>query len=67
MVKLQYWLRGKMDKEGVMPEVTGYSRAQIKRLIKQYHQPNFVSVKMACRNSFKPLYTNANTHVGGNG
>ncbi|MCF7982535.1 MAG: hypothetical protein K9K86_11165 [Pseudomonadales bacterium] len=66
LVKLQYWQRGKTDKGVItryLMKVTGYSRAQIKRLIQQYHQSGTVSVKTACRNGFKRRYTDADIRL----
>lgn len=66
LVKLQYWQLGKADKGVVtryLMKVTGYSRAQIKRLIQQYTQTGTVCVKTARRNGFKRHYTEADIRL----
>lgn len=66
LVKLEYWRLGKADKGIVtryLMKVTGYSRAQIKRLIHKYHKTGTVTVKTACRNGFKRRYTDADIRL----
>ena len=56
LVKLRYYQLGTADKGVVtryLMKVTGYSPAQVKRLIKQYRQTGTVTVKTARRNGFK--------------
>ena len=56
LVELRYYQLGKADKGVVtryLMKVTGYSPAQVKRLIKQYRQTGTVTVKTARRNGFK--------------
>lgn len=60
LVKHQYLLLGKLDKGTItryLMKVTGYSKAQIKRLIQQYAKSGSVKVKVARRNGFKRTYT----------
>ena len=62
LVKHGYLLLGKADKGTVtryLMKVTGYSRAQKKRLIQQYAKKGTGSVKPARRNGFKRAYTDA--------
>ena len=66
LVTFRYWQLGKTDKGVVtryLMKVTGYSRAQIKRLIQQYHQTGVVSLKTTCRNGFKRRYTDADIRL----
>jgi transposase InsO family protein len=44
-------------------KVTGYSHAQIKRLIRQYVQTGNVTLKRAQRNGFKQTYTDADVRL----
>ena len=60
LVKHRYLLLGKADKGVVtryLMKITGYSRAQIKRLIRQYVKTGTVTVKPAHGNGFKRTYT----------
>ena len=60
LVKHRYLLCGKVDKGTItryLMKVTGYSRAQIKRLIQQYVKSGTVKLKLARRNGFKRAYT----------
>lgn len=65
-VKHQYILRSKADK-GVITRylinVTGYSLAQTKRLIRQYVQTDEVTAKLAHNNGFKRAYTDADIRL----
>lgn len=66
LVKHQYMLLGKADKGVVsryLIKVTGYSPAQIKRLIRQYVESGTVTVKQANRNGFKRAYTDADIRL----
>lgn len=66
LVKLRYMQLGKPDKGIVtryLMKVTGYSHAQIKRLIQQYSRKGTVTVKTACRNGFKRQYTDADIRL----
>lgn len=66
LVKHQYIALGKADK-GVMTrylmKVTGYSLAQIKRLIQQYAKTGTVKAKLARQNGFKRTYTEADIRL----
>jgi transposase len=66
LVKHRYLLLGKVDK-GILTrylmKVTGYSRAQIKRLIQQYAQTGVVTAKPARGNGFKRSYTDADIRL----
>lgn len=60
LVKWRYTQRGKADKGLItryLMKVTDYSHAQVKRLIQQYVKTGKVTVKTACRNSFKSRYS----------
>ena len=60
LVKHRYMLLGKADKGVIiryLMKVTGYSRAQTKRLIQQYVKTGTISLKSATRNGFKRTYT----------
>ena len=60
LVKHQYLLLGKINKGTItryLMKVTGYSRAQTKRLIQQYVKSGSIKVKVARRNGFKRIYT----------
>ena len=60
LVKHQHITLGKADKGAVtryLMKVTGYSLAQIKRLIQQYAKTGTVKVKLARQNGFKRAYT----------
>ena len=60
LVKHQYLLLGKINKGTItryLMKVTGYSRAQTKRLIQQYVKSGSIKVKVARRNGFKRVYT----------
>ena len=60
LVKFRYLRLGKKDRGTVtrfLMKVTGYSLAQIKRLIQQYVKTGTISVKPARRNGFKRAYT----------
>ena len=66
LVKHRYFLLSKADKGTVtryLMKVTGYSRAQIKRLIQQYVKSGSVKVKVAHRNGFKRTYTDADIRL----
>ncbi len=66
LVKHEYLRLGKVDKGVVtryLMKVTGYSRAQIKRLIRQYVNTGTVAVKHARRNGFKRAYTDADIRL----
>jgi len=66
LVKHQYWQLGKVDKGFVtcyLMKVTGYSHAQIKRLLQQPHKTGKVLVKVAHRNGFKRHYTRADIRL----
>jgi len=66
LVQHRYMSLGKLDR-GVITryliKVTGYSLAQIKRLIRQYVQSGTVSVKLTHRNGFKRRYTDADIRL----
>ena len=60
LVKHQYLLLSKGDRGTItryLMKVTGYSRAQVKRLIRQYVIRGSVEVKVARRNGFQRTYT----------
>lgn len=62
LVKHGYLLLGKAEKGIIiryLMKVTGYSQAQIKRLIKQYAKTGTVTVKPARGNGFKRTYIDA--------
>jgi len=62
LVNHRYLLLGKTDRGTVtryLMKVTGYSLAQIKRLIQQYVKTGTISAKPARRNGFKRAYTEA--------
>lgn len=66
LVKHQYLLLGKAEKGTVtryLMKVSGYSRAQIKRLIQQYAKTGIIKVKAACRNGFKRTYSEADVRL----
>lgn len=66
LVKHVYLQLGKTDKGVItryLMKVTGYSRAQIKRLIRQYTNTGTVAVKPARRNGFKRAYTNTDIRL----
>ena len=66
LVKYRYLQLGKSDKGLVtrlLMKVTGYSRAQIKRLIRQYVETGTVTVKRACHNGFNRRYTDADIRL----
>lgn len=66
LVKHSYLLLGKSDKGTItryLMKVTGYSRAQIKRLIQQYANTGTVTVKPARGNGFKRAYTDADVRL----
>lgn len=46
-----------------LTKVTGYSHAQVKRLIKQYVGSGSVKLKLACRNGFSRAYTEADIRL----
>ena len=57
LVKHRYILLGKLDKGLItryLMKVTGYSRAQMKRLISQYIKASKVTLKLSRSNGFKP-------------
>ncbi len=62
LIKWRYTQRGKADKGLItryLMKVTGYSHAQIKRLIQQYVKTGKARVKTTCRTGFKPRYSAA--------
>ncbi len=66
LVKHQYLLLGKADKGTVtrfLMKITGYSRAQIKRLIQQYVKTGSITVKSANRNGFQRTYSEADIRL----
>ena len=66
LVKHRYLLLAKADKGLItryLMKVTGYSRAQTKRLIQQYAKTGTVTVKLARRNGFKRAYTDADIRL----
>ena len=66
LVELRYYQLGTADKGVVtryLMKVTGYSLAQVKRLIKQYRQTGTVTVKTARRNGFKRRYSAADIRL----
>ena len=66
LVKHQYMLLCKADKGTItryLMKVTGYSLAQIKRLIQQYIKTGTVTVKVARRNGFQGIYTGADIRL----
>ena len=66
LVKLRYYQLGTADTGVVtryLMKVTGYSLAQVKRLIKQYRQTGTVTVKTARRNGFKRRYSAADIRL----
>ncbi len=66
LVKHQYLQLGKPDRGTVtryLMKVTGYSRAQTKRLISQYVKTGTVLMKPARRNGFKRAYTEADIRL----
>ena len=66
LVKLRYYQLGTADKGVItryLMKVTGYSPAQVKRLIKQYRQTGTVTVKTARRNGFKRRYSAADIRL----
>jgi len=66
LVQHRYMSLGKLDR-GVITrfliKVTGYSLAQIKRLIRQYVQSGTVSVRVMHRNGFKRRYTDTDIRL----
>ena len=66
LVKHRYLTLGKADKGTVtcyLMKVTGYSRAQIKRLIRQYVKTGSITVKSAHKNGFKRTYSEADIRL----
>ena len=66
LVKHRYLLLNKADKGIItryLMKVTGYSLAQIKRLIRQYATTGLVVVKQARSNGFKTTYTEADVRL----
>ena len=66
LVKHQYMILGKTDKGSMtryLMKVTGYSLAQIKRLIRQYVSTGTVKVKRARQNGFKRTYSEADIRL----
>lgn len=66
LVKHRYMRLGKADKGVVtryLMKVTGYSHAQIKRLIQQYVKTGTVTVKCARHNGFQRAYTDADIRL----
>ncbi len=66
LAKHEYLLLGKAHK-GVMTrylmKITGYSHAQIKRLIRQYAKSGSVKLKLARRNGFNRAYTDSDIRL----
>jgi len=66
LVSFRYPSLGKTDKgllTRYLMKVTGYSRAQIKRLIQQYRKKGTITVRTARRNGFKPKYSKADIRL----
>lgn len=66
LVDFRYFSLGKADKGHLtcyLMKVTGYSHAQIKRLIRQYVKKGTVTVKTIRRNGFKRKYTKADIRL----
>jgi len=66
LIKHRYATLNKTDKGTVtryLMKVTAYSRAQIKRLIKQYMSTGEVKVRLAQRNGFQQRYTLADIRL----
>ena len=66
LVKLQYYQLAKLDKGLVtryLMKVSGYSRAQIKRLIAQHQKSGTVTAKPARHNGFKRRYSDADIRL----
>lgn len=66
LVSFRYLSLGRTDKgllTRYLMKVTGYSPAQIKRLIQQYRKQGTITVKMSCRNGFKPKYSKADIRL----
>jgi len=66
LVKHQYFRLGKADRGTVtryLMKVTGYSRAQTKRLIRQYVKSGVISTKPARHNGFKRTYAAADIRL----
>ena len=66
LVNHQYMRLGKADKGTVtsyLMKITGYSRAQIKRLIQPYVKGGVITVKRTPGNGFKRAYTDADTRL----
>lgn len=66
LVKLQYYRLAKLDKGLVtryLMKVSGYSRAQIKRLIAQHRKSGTVAAKPARHNGFKRRYSDADIRL----
>ena len=66
LVKHRYILLGKLDKGLItryLMKVTGYSRAQMKRLISQYVKAGKVTLKLSRSNGFKSTHTAADVRL----
>jgi len=66
LVKHHYSRLGKTDKGTVtryLMKVTGYSHAQIKRLIRQYVKSGAITTKPARRNGFKRAYSSTDVRL----
>lgn len=66
LIKHHYLLLSKADKGVItryLMKVTGYSRAQTKRLIRQYVKTGSIKTRQACHNGFKRAYTNADIRL----
>jgi len=66
LAKYQYLLLRKADRGVItryLMKVTGYSHAQIKRLIQKYKKTGSVRVKLACRNGFNQKYTKSDIRL----
>jgi len=62
----EYLLLGRAHKGVItryLMKVTGYSHAQVKRLIKQYVRSGSVRLKLACRNGFSRAYTESDIRL----
>ncbi len=66
LVKHRYLFLSKIDKGVItryLMKVTGYSRAQIKRLIQQHVKTGVITAKQARYNGFKRAYTDADIRL----
>ncbi len=66
LVAFRYFSLGKAEKGLItryLMKVTGYSHAQVKRLIGQYIKNGRITIKTARRNGFKPKYSKADIRL----